>query len=107
MPCNLPRGSMALAVQTTNANESNEFYREMRDMYIFGYVTSICIQEMIPVALIALLLLAWRHVAGFEETDVPSRWRSIDLLPQSLSPLYLTSQKTCGNVRHMSIYLGV
>ncbi|KAI8110293.1 hypothetical protein M9435_001971 [Picochlorum sp. BPE23] len=52
---------------------------------------------MIPVALVALLLLAWRHVAGFEEKDVPSRWRSIDLLPQSLSPLYLISQKTCGN----------
>lgn len=96
---------MALAVQTTNTNESNEFYREMRDM--FGYVTSICIQEMIPVALVALLLLAWRHVAGFGEKDVPSRWRSIDLLPQSLSPLHLISQKICRNVRHVSIYLGV
>lgn len=43
MPCNLPRGDTALAVQTT---DMNEFYKQTKYMYIFGHVTSICMKEL-------------------------------------------------------------
>lgn len=62
---------------------------------------------MVQVVILASLLLAWRHVMGFQEEGVPSRWRFIDLLPQSQTPLYLIGRKTCGNVCHVSMRLGV
>lgn len=54
---------------------------------------------VIQVAMVAHLLL---FVMGFEESGIPSRRRSIDLVPKSQTPLYLIGLTTCRNVCRMN-----
>lgn len=53
---------------------------------------------VIQVAMVAHLLF----VMGFEQSGIPSRRRSIDLVPKSQTPLYLIGRTTCRNVCRMN-----